>query len=76
MKLVEGGIDFSKIGINIGSIAYADGMSTLTDAISMNNEIAKQIRSLADDFNLDVYAQKIPAEKKESLPKLLDKQGF
>lgn len=48
----------------------------LTDAISMNPEIAKQIRTLAGDFKLDVYAQKIPAEKKENLLTLLDKKGF
>lgn len=76
LKLAEGGVDFSKIGVNIGSIAYADGMTMLTDAISMNPEIAKQIRTLAGDFKLDVYAQKIPAEKKENLLTLLDKKGF
>ncbi|MCT2885672.1 PTS sugar transporter subunit IIB, partial [Lentilactobacillus parabuchneri] len=76
LKLAEGGVDFSKIGVNIGSIAYTDGMTMLTDAISMNPEIAKQIRTLAGDFKLDVYAQKIPAEKKENLLTLLDKKGF
>jgi mannose/fructose/N-acetylgalactosamine-specific phosphotransferase system component IIB len=76
LKLAEGGIDFSKIGVNIGSIAYTDGMTMLTDAISMNEDIAKQIRTLATDFKLDVYAQKIPAEKKEDLLTLLDKKGF
>ncbi len=76
LKLAEGGIDFSKIGVNIGSIAYTDGMTMLTDAISMNEDIAKQIRTLATDFKLDVCAQKIPAEKKEDLLTLLDKKGF
>ncbi|MQM82896.1 PTS sugar transporter subunit IIB [Lactobacillus buchneri] len=76
LKLAEGGIDFSKIGINIGSIAYNDGMTMLTDAISMNGDIAKEIRTLANDFHLDVYAQKIPAVKKENLLTLLDKKGF
>lgn len=76
VRLAEGGIDFSKIGINIGSVAYADGMTMVTEAIAMNPEIAKQVRILTQDFHLNVYAQKVPAEKKIEMTGLLEKKNF
>lgn len=76
LRLAEGGIDFSQIGINVGSIAYEDKMTMITDAVAMNDEIAKQIQTLVNDFHLEVTAQKIPADKKIDLLNLIQKKGF
>ncbi len=76
LRLAEGGIDFSQIGINVGSIAYEDEMTMITDAVAMNDRIAKQIQTLVNDFHLEVTAQKIPADKKIDLLNLIQKKGF
>ncbi|KRM93393.1 PTS system mannose/fructose/N-acetylgalactosamine-transporter subunit IIB [Lentilactobacillus senioris] len=76
LKLAEGGVDFSQVGIDVGSIAFSDGMTMLNDSIAVDNDMAAQLRKLHDDFNLDVYAQKVPADKKQDMMELLSKKGF
>ncbi|KAL3949908.1 PTS system mannose/fructose/N-acetylgalactosamine-transporter subunit IIB [Lentilactobacillus hilgardii] len=76
LRLAEGGVNFSKIGINVGSIAYEDGMTMITDAVAMNDDIVKQIQTLTNDFHLEVTAQKIPADKKINLVNLIKKKNF
>ncbi|UDM31889.1 PTS system mannose/fructose/N-acetylgalactosamine-transporter subunit IIB [Lentilactobacillus laojiaonis] len=76
LKLAEGGVDFKKTGIDIGSLAYSDGMTMITDAIAVNDTIAKDIHKLHDDFGLEVFAQKVPNDKKQDLIDLLAKKGF
>ena len=76
LTLAEGGVDFSQVGIDVGSIAYSDGMTMLNDSIAVDNDMAAQLRKLHDDFNLDVYAQKVPADKKQDMMELLSKKGF
>lgn len=75
VRLVDGGVDFSKTGIDIGSIAFSEGMTMVNDSIAVNDEIASQIRQLVDD-GLDVFAQKVPADKKQNMVDLLTKKGF
>lgn len=76
LKLAEGGVDFSQVGIDVGSIAFSDGMTMLNDSIAVDNDMAAQLRKMHDDFNLDVYAQKVPADKKQDMMELLSKKGF
>ena len=76
LKLAEGGVDFSQVGIDVGSIAFSDGMTMLNDSIAVDNDMAAQLWKLHDDFNLDVYAQKVPADKKQDMMELLSKKGF
>ena len=76
LKLVEGGVDLSKVGVDVGSIAFSDGMTMINDSIAVDNDMASELRKLHDDFNLDVYAQKVPADKKQDMMELLSKKGF
>ncbi|EHL99540.1 PTS system mannose/fructose/N-acetylgalactosamine-transporter subunit IIB [Lentilactobacillus parafarraginis] len=76
LRLAEGGVDFSQVGINIGSIAYTEGMTMITDAVAMDDHTAKQVAALVNDFHLDVTAQKIPADKKIDLLSLIKKKNF
>lgn len=48
----------------------------ITDAVAMNDDIAKQIQTLTNDFHLEVTAQKIPADKKINLVNLIKKKNF
>ncbi|ANZ61515.1 PTS fructose transporter subunit IIB [Secundilactobacillus paracollinoides] len=76
VALVKGGVDFSQVGINIGSLSYQDGMTMLTDAIAVDHSAVDAIRYLHDDAHLDVYAQKVPADRKQDLMALLTKKGL
>ncbi|MTV82364.1 PTS system mannose/fructose/N-acetylgalactosamine-transporter subunit IIB [Secundilactobacillus folii] len=71
--LVKGGIDLSKIGINVGSLAYQDGMATLTDAVAVDQTEAKALRYLASDAGLKVTIQKVPGDRQIDVLPLLDK---
>ncbi|KRM75481.1 PTS system mannose/fructose/N-acetylgalactosamine-transporter subunit IIB [Secundilactobacillus collinoides] len=76
VALVKGGVDLSRTGVNIGSLSYQDGMTMLTDAIAVDQAAVDAIRYLHDDAHLDVYAQKVPADKKQDLSVLLTKKGL
>ena len=75
LKLVEGGIDISNLGVDVGSLAYAVDMTMLTDAIAVGKEEVAAIRALAA-HGLTVYAQKIPNDSRKDLIKMLDKNGL
>lgn len=75
LKLVEGGIDISKLGVDVGSLAYAVDMTMLTDAIAVGKDEIATIRAL-HDHGLNVYAQKIPNDSRKDLIKMLDKNGL
>lgn len=75
LKLVEGGIDISKLGVDVGSLAYAVDMTMLTDAIAVGKDEIATIRAL-HDHGLNVYAQKIPNDGRKDLIKMLDKNGL
>ncbi len=74
--IVKGGVDLSHVGVNLGSLSYQDGMTMLTDAIAVDQDAVDAIRYLQDDAHLDVYAQKVPADKKQDLNALLAKKGL
>ncbi len=75
LKLVEGGIDISNLGVDVGSLAYAVDMTMLTDAIAVGKDEIAAIRALAA-HGLPVYAQKIPNDSRKDLIKMLDKNGL
>ncbi|WP_350303057.1 PTS sugar transporter subunit IIB [Pediococcus acidilactici] len=75
LKLVEGGIDISNLGVDVGSLAYSVDMTMLTDAIAVGKEEVAAIRALAA-HGLTVYAQKIPNDSRKDLIKMLDKNGL
>lgn len=72
LRLVQGGVDLSEIGVDIGSLAYADEMILLTDAIAVGPEEVSAIREL-HATGLDVFAQKIPNDSKKDVITMLDK---
>lgn len=76
VRLVKGGIDFSQIGINVGSLAFEDGMTTLTDAIAVDNAGAAALKYLVNDAKLNVSIQKVPGDKTQPILPLLEKHGF
>lgn len=75
LKLVDGGIDVSDLGIDVGSLAYAVDMTMLTDAIAVGKEEIATIRTL-HERGLTVYAQKIPNDSRKDLIKMLDKNNL
>lgn len=74
--IVEGGVDLSQIGVNLGSLAYQDGMTMLSDAVAVGHEEAAALRYLATDAKLDVTIQKVPGDRKQDVLPLLDKHGL
>lgn len=75
LKLVDGGIDVSDLGIDVGSLAYGVDMTMLTDAIAVGKEEIATIRTL-HERGLTVYAQKIPNDSRKDLIKMLDKNNL
>ena len=75
LKLVDGGIDVSDLGIDVGSLAYAVDMTMLTDEIAVGKEEIATIRTL-HERGLTVYAQKIPNDSRKDLIKMLDKNNL
>lgn len=76
VRLVKGGVDLSKIGVGIGSLVFSSGMKMITDSIAVGPEQVAALRYLHDEAGLDVFAQKVPADRKQSVMALLTKNGF
>ena len=70
LKLVNGGVDLSKVGVNIGSLAFSVDMKMITDAIAVGPDEVKAIKALHNK-GLEVYAQKIPNDHRKDLMKIL-----
>ncbi|AEV94657.1 PTS system mannose/fructose/N-acetylgalactosamine-transporter subunit IIB [Pediococcus claussenii] len=75
LKLVNGGVQLKGLGIDIGSLAFSDGMTLITDAIAVGPSEAKSIRDL-HNLGLEVFAQKIPNDGKKDVLPMLEKAGF
>lgn len=71
--LVKGGVDLSRIGVNVGSLAYQDGMTVLTDAVAVDQTAVAALKYLASDAKLDVTVQKVPGDRKQAILPLLNK---
>ena len=52
VALVKGGVDFKQIGINVGSLAYRDGMTVVTDAIAVDSAEAAALHYLATEAEI------------------------
>jgi len=74
-KLVAGGLDFSAVGINIGSLAYSGGMVMVTNAIAVGTAEAAALYRL-QQAGLKIFAQKVPTDKRVDVMPLLAKNGF
>ncbi|MFD1421541.1 PTS system mannose/fructose/N-acetylgalactosamine-transporter subunit IIB [Lactiplantibacillus songbeiensis] len=74
-RLVAGGLDFSAVGINIGSLAYSGGMVMVTNAIAVGQPEAAALYQL-HAAGLKVFAQKVPTDKRVDVMPLLAKNGF
>ncbi|KRN50566.1 PTS family porter, mannose fructose-specific component IIB [Pediococcus damnosus] len=72
LRLVRGGMDFQKLGIDIGSLAFSQGMTMLNDSIAVGPEEIDDIRAL-HAAGLQVYAQKIPNDGKKDMLAMLTK---
>ncbi|KRN61658.1 phosphotransferase system, mannose fructose-specific component IIB [Pediococcus inopinatus] len=72
LRLVHGGMDFKELGIDIGSLAFSEGMTMLNDSIAVGPEEISTIRSL-HDAGLQVFAQKIPNDGKKDMITMLAK---
>lgn len=76
LKLVQGGLDLTTVGINVGNLSYDDGMQMITDSIAVNEQIATEMFQLVNDYHLTITAQKIPSDKPKLIPELLAKNNF
>lgn len=76
VALVKGGVDFKQIGINVGSLAYRDGMTVVTDAIAVDSAEAAALHYLATEAGLAVTAQKVPADRQQAIEPLLAQKGL
>lgn len=74
--LVRGGINLSKTGINVGNLAYHDGMTMLTDSVAVDKIEANALKEMITKDDLTVTVQKVPSEKAQPVLPLLEKQGF
>ncbi|MFD0898465.1 PTS system mannose/fructose/N-acetylgalactosamine-transporter subunit IIB [Loigolactobacillus binensis] len=75
-RLVKGGIDLTQVGVDVGSLAFFGNMKMITDSVAVGPQQAAAIRYLHDDAGLEVYAQKVPTDRKQNLNDLLGKNGF
>ncbi|GAX08595.1 mannose/fructose/sorbose-specific PTS system IIB component [Secundilactobacillus silagincola] len=75
-KLVKGGIDLSGIGINLGILAYQDGMKMLMDGVAVDKNEAKALRYLTDHAKLKVVVQQKPDDNPIDIKPFLDKLTF
>lgn len=72
LRLVQGGIDLHALGIDVGSLAYSEGMTMLNDTIAVGKEEATDIRTLVN-LGLSVFAQKVPSDGKKDILPMLEK---
>lgn len=75
-RLVKGGLDLSQVGVDIGSLAFHEGMEMVTNSVAIGPVQAEAIHYLHDEVGLEVYAQKVPADRKQNLSDLLLRNGF
>ncbi|WP_412988748.1 PTS system mannose/fructose/N-acetylgalactosamine-transporter subunit IIB [Pediococcus siamensis] len=75
LRLVNGGVDLSRLGIDVGSLAYSEGMTMLNDTIAVGKEEAAAIRTL-HELGLDVFAQKVPSDGKKEIIPMLEKNNL
>ncbi|MFD1317097.1 PTS system mannose/fructose/N-acetylgalactosamine-transporter subunit IIB [Loigolactobacillus zhaoyuanensis] len=75
-RLVGGGIDLTKVGVDVGSLAFSSDMKMITDSVAIGQVQADAMRYLHNTAGLEVYAQKVPADRKQNLIDLLPKNGF
>ncbi|MFC6169034.1 PTS system mannose/fructose/N-acetylgalactosamine-transporter subunit IIB [Loigolactobacillus jiayinensis] len=74
-RLVRSGIDLTKVGVDVGSLAFYGDMKMVTDSVAVGQVQADAIRYL-HGVGLTVYAQKVPTDRKQNLYDLLPKYGF
>lgn len=72
LRLVRGGMNFQDLGIDIGSLAFSEGMTMLNDSIAVGTDEIKAIRAL-HDAGLQIFAQKIPNDGKKDIMTMLEK---
>ena len=72
LRLVKGGVDLHALGIDVGSLAFSEGMTMLNDTIAVGEKEADAIRSLTE-LGLNVFAQKVPSDGKKDILPMLEK---
>ncbi|WP_203649513.1 PTS system mannose/fructose/N-acetylgalactosamine-transporter subunit IIB [Secundilactobacillus yichangensis] len=75
-KLVKGGINLSEVGINLGILAFQDGMKMLMDGVAVDKDEAKALRYLTTDAKLKVVVQEKPTDKQRDIKPFLDQLTF
>ncbi|KRK32647.1 PTS system mannose/fructose/N-acetylgalactosamine-transporter subunit IIB [Loigolactobacillus bifermentans] len=76
VRLVKGGIQLAHVGIDIGSLVFKDGMKMVADSIAVGQKQADALHYLHDQAGLKIYAQKVPADRRQNMMDLLAKSGF
>lgn len=72
LRLVKGGVYLHALGIDVGSLAFSEGMTMLNDTIAVGEKEADAIRSLTE-LGLNVFAQKVPSDGKKDILPMLEK---
>lgn len=75
-KLVKGGIDLRQVGVNVGILAFQDGMKILTDGVAVDEDEAKALRYLTADAKLQVVIQEKPTDKPKDINPYLEQLTF
>ncbi|MDO4670755.1 MAG: PTS sugar transporter subunit IIB [Aerococcus sp.] len=73
LEALEAGVKLP--AINVGSMAHSQGKTMLTNAVSIDDQDVKDFHTMMDDYDMDFYVQKVPADKSQDLKKLLDEEA-
>lgn len=71
-KLVKGGVDLTGIGINLGILAYRDGMKMLMNGVAVDKTEADALRFLTHKAHLKVVVQENPTDTPQNIEPFLD----
>jgi PTS system mannose-specific IIB component len=71
-RLVKGGVDLTGIGINLGILAYRDGMKMLTNGVAVDKTEADALRFLTHQAHLKVVVQENPEDTPQNIEPFLN----
>lgn len=72
LQALEAGVKLPDI--NVGSMAHSQGKTMLTNAVSIDANDVKDFETMMNDYDMNFYVQKVPADKSQDLKKLLAEQ--
>ncbi|MCH5462256.1 PTS transporter subunit IIB [Lactobacillus sp. LC28-10] len=75
-ELVKGGVQLNQVGVNLGILAYQNGMQMLTDSVAVDESEAAALRYLTHSAKLKVVVQEQPADLQVDIKPLLDRLTF